>query len=98
MKITKQRLKEIIKEELSRVLTEGSAKPPDIELYLDTHGLERGIDYQIEGDGVKEDYYIVALRSDPEDIVSMLDKEMYPKSPIDNVDALQSFRDEVRWT
>ena len=96
MKITKRQLRSIIKEELSRVLTEASAQPPEIEVYLNSHGLDRGIDYEIEGDGVKEDYYIVALRSDPVDIVSRLDKEMYPESPIDG--EVSSYRDEIRWT
>ena len=95
MKITKKKLRSIIKEELNRVLTEGSAKPPDIQAYLNSHGLERGEDYEIKGDGVTEDYYIVALRSHPEDIVSMLDREMYPESPIYGA---ESFRREVRWT
>ena len=95
MKITKRQLRNIIKEELSRVLTEASAQPPEIEVYLNSHSLDRGIDYEIKGDGVTEDYYIVALRSNPEDIVSMLDREMYPESPIDGA---ESFRREVRWT
>ena len=95
MKITKRQLRNIIKEELSRVLTEASAQPPEIEAYLNSHGLDRGIDYEIEGDGVTEDYYIVALRSDPGDIVSRLDREMYPESPIGRA---RSFRDEIRWT
>ena len=96
MKITKRQLRSIIKEELSRVLTEASAQPPEIEAYLNSHSLARGIDYEIEGDGVTEDYYIVARRSDPEDIASMLNKEMYSDSPVASADAYPGRT--VRWT
>ena len=96
MKITKKKLRSIIKEELNRVLTEASAQPPDIEVYLNSHGLDRGIDYEIEGDGAETDYYIVTPQHiDAEDIASRLDREMYPESPIGSA---RSFRDEIRWT
>ena len=96
MKITKRQLRNIIKEELNRVLTEASAQPPEIEAHLNSHGLERDVDYEIKGDGVTEDYYIVALRSDPVDIASMFNKEMYSDSPVASADAYPGRT--VRWT
>ena len=82
MKITKRQLRRIIKEELSRVLTEGAAKPDDIKIYLKDHGLEAGIDYDFGGDGEYEGYYIIPLRNNADDLVSMLDDELYSASPI----------------
>ena len=97
MKITKKQLRRIIKEELSRVLTEASAQPPEIEAYLNSHGLGRGIDYEIGGDGVREDYYIIALRNNEDDLVSMVDDGMYPDSPISGR-YLRSRNGKIHWT
>ena len=82
MKITKARLRAIIKEELS-ILTEGAAKPPDIELFLNGWSLEAGIHYDFGGDGVTEDWHIIPLRLSTEDIMSRLGVEGYPDNPVD---------------
>ena len=95
MKITKRQLRRIIREAKS-ILREASAQPPEIENYLNSHGLEAGIDYDFGGDGVSEDYYIIALRNNEDDLVSMLDNEMYPDSPISGR-YLRSRNGKIHW-
>ena len=59
-RLSRNGLRQLIKEELYK-LTEGAAKPPDIERYLKLHGLTIGTDYEIAGDGVSEDYSIIGV-------------------------------------
>ena len=78
-------------------LLEGAAKPPEIEMYLKGHGLVAGIDYDFGGDGVTQDYYIIGLRNNAEDLASMLDRDLYMDSPVTS-DRIRAHRDEVHWT
>ena len=65
-------------------LTEGAAKPPDIEMYLNSHSIEAGLDYDVLGDGVSTDYWINAVDEDTAyDIARVMDPESgYEGNPL----------------
>jgi hypothetical protein len=82
-------------------LSEGAAKPPQIEQYLAAHGLTLGPDYEIAGDGVSEDYHIVNVGPRmAEAIASMLDPDApYEDNPLYGTRYRIEIRDnEVRWS
>ena len=65
-------------------LSEGAAKPPDIEQYLSAFGLSRGQHYEIHGDGVEIDYHIIGRDWQmAEEIAGMMEPDApYEENPL----------------